>query len=55
MPVKGLMRNVPMRGTGGKGEAWEGLRFEVRSSKFSELRTQNFELCVALVPPAKQR
>jgi hypothetical protein len=35
--------------TGGTSDMGEG--FDVRSSRFAELRTQNFELRVALFPP----
>jgi hypothetical protein len=48
----GCGKTIVARETGGKGETSETRGFEVRSSRFSELRTPNFELRVAPFPQA---
>jgi hypothetical protein len=48
----GFGKTVFARETGGKGEMSETRGFDLRSSRFSELRTSNFELRVTPFPQA---
>ena len=53
MGLSRLRKNYCTRETGGTSEAGKGSRFEVRSSRFSELRTSRraFLACLALHAP----
>jgi hypothetical protein len=48
----GCGKTIVARETGGKGETSETRGFDLRSSRFSELRTQNVELRIAPFPQA---
>jgi hypothetical protein len=50
--LAGFGKTVFARETGGKGETSETRGFDLRSSRFSELRTQNVELRIAPFPQA---
>jgi hypothetical protein len=45
-------KTIVARETGGKGETSETRGFDLRSSRFSELRTQNVELRIVPFPQA---